>query len=83
MAKFRYLGSEIRAVSMLPAGVLRKLDPDELFDVPDAVADSYECQPGLYRREDEPRAPRPPKAKASPEAPEAPARGDDNDKGGE
>jgi len=54
MARFRYLGDEARHVSMLPAGTLRLVQPDEIFNVPENVADSYECQPDLYEREDEP-----------------------------
>jgi hypothetical protein len=54
MARFRYLGDEARHVSMLPAGTLRLVQPDEIFNVPEGVADSYECQPDLYEREDEP-----------------------------
>jgi len=48
MAKFRYVGDEPREVSMLPTGDGRRLEPDELFDVDSAYADSYRCQPGLY-----------------------------------
>jgi len=48
MAKFRYVGDEPREVSMLPTGDGRRLEPDELFDVDDKVAASYECQPQFY-----------------------------------
>lgn len=48
MARIRYVGNEPREVSILPAGVLRHLEPDELFDVPDEHAESYRCQPDLY-----------------------------------
>jgi hypothetical protein len=48
MAQFRLLGDEPRHVSMLPSGTLRRLEPDEVFTVPDGHADSYECQPDLY-----------------------------------
>lgn len=54
MGKFRYVGDEPREVSMLPNGTLRRLEPDELFDVPDTVDDSYTCQPGLFERVDAP-----------------------------
>ena len=52
MARFRYIGDEPREVSMLPAGITRLLEPDEVFTVPDEHADSYECQPGLYQRDE-------------------------------
>jgi hypothetical protein len=48
MARFRFAGDEPRQVSMLPAGTLRRLEPDELFDVPDAHWESYASQPALY-----------------------------------
>jgi hypothetical protein len=48
MATFRMIADEPRQVSILPSGQTRLLEPDELFDVPDAHAESYECQPGLY-----------------------------------
>lgn len=48
MAQFRFVADEPRQVSMLPAGDLRKVEPDDVFTVPDQVADSYECQPHLY-----------------------------------
>jgi hypothetical protein len=48
MATFRYVGDEARLVSILPSGDTRRLEPDELFDVPDAHTESYECQPYLY-----------------------------------
>lgn len=54
MAKFRLLGDEPRHVSMLPSGTLRRLEPDEVFTVPDEHADSYECQPALYEWLDRP-----------------------------
>jgi hypothetical protein len=54
MAQFRFIGDKARQVSMLPAGTLQLVEPDEMFDVPEAVADSYECQPDLYERLDEP-----------------------------
>jgi hypothetical protein len=54
MARFRYIGDEARQISMLPAGALQLVEPDEIFNVPESVADSYECQPDLYERQDEP-----------------------------
>lgn len=52
MARFRFIGDEPKEVSMLHLGALRRLEPDELFEVPDELAESYECQPALYTRED-------------------------------
>ncbi len=52
MARFRLIADEAREVSILPDGALRLIEPDELFDVPDEHAPSYECQPTLYSRED-------------------------------
>lgn len=57
MTRIRYVGDEPREVSILPAGMLRRLEPDELFDVPDEHAESYACQPHLYDVGDD-RAPR-------------------------
>ena len=57
MARVRFIGDEPREVSILPAGVLRLLEPDELFTVPDEHAGSYSCQPDLYDVGDE-HAPR-------------------------
>lgn len=48
MVQVRYVGDEPRQVSILPAGELRALEPDEVFEVPDEWAPSYECQPALY-----------------------------------
>ena len=53
MASFRYVGDEPREVSILPAGTLRRVEPDELFKVPDEHAESYACQPHLYESQDE------------------------------
>lgn len=53
MARFRLVADEPRQVSILPAGELRLVAPDELFTVPDEHADSYTCQPHYYKREDE------------------------------
>lgn len=46
--KIRYVGEESRQVSILPHGMLRLVEPQEVFDVPDAHVASYECQPDLY-----------------------------------
>jgi hypothetical protein len=46
--KVRYIGDEPRDVSILPSGDLRRLEPDELFEVDEKVVASYECQPALY-----------------------------------
>ena len=46
--QLRYVGDEAREVSMLPSGMTRRLEPDELFQVPAAYAESYECQPHLF-----------------------------------
>lgn len=54
MIRFRYIGDEPREVSILPAGVLRLLEPDELFYVGEDHAASYECQPALYVRDEPP-----------------------------
>ena len=54
MARFRFIGDEPRQVSILPAGSLRLVEPDELFEVPDEHAPSYECQPDLYVYDDAP-----------------------------
>lgn len=62
MAQFRMIADEDRQVSMLPSGELRKLEPDELFEVPDEVADSYECQPHYFELVS---APKPKSAKAT------------------
>jgi hypothetical protein len=48
MARFRHVGDEPRQVSILPGGVLRRIDVDEVFEVDDKVADSYASQPALY-----------------------------------
>lgn len=48
MARIRYVGDEPREVSILPEGTLRRVDPDQLFEVPDEHVESYECQPHLY-----------------------------------
>lgn len=53
MTRVRYVGDELRQVSILPAGTLRLLEPDELFTVPDEHVESYACQPGLYDVGDE------------------------------
>jgi hypothetical protein len=58
MARFRLIADEAREVSILPAGTLRAVQPDELFDVPDEHAASYECQPALYRRDEPARGKR-------------------------
>jgi len=47
-AKFRYVGDEPRSVSILPAGALRRLEPDQLFEVPAEHWASYACQPKLF-----------------------------------
>jgi hypothetical protein len=52
----RFVGDEPRDVSILPAGTLRRVEPDEVFEVDEKVADSYSCQPHLYEV-DEPAAP--------------------------
>jgi hypothetical protein len=57
MAKFRYVGDEPREVSMLPTGDARRVQPDELFDVDDKVAESYECQPQFYELVETAKAP--------------------------
>lgn len=46
--KFRLVADEARLVSILPTGDLRKVEPDEVFTVPDEHADSYEIQPHYY-----------------------------------
>jgi hypothetical protein len=53
MSQFRYVGDEPRQVSMLPSGELRLVEPDQVFTVPDAVWDSYACQPHLYEAQDD------------------------------
>lgn len=53
MAQFRYVGDEARAVSILPAGELVRLEPDQLFDVGDDWWESYACQPHLYQPQGE------------------------------
>ena len=53
MAQFRYVGDEDRLVSILPAGELFRLQPDQLFDVGDEFWDSYACQPHLYQPQSE------------------------------
>ena len=55
MAQFRYIGDDNREVSMLPSGVLRPVEPDEVFTVPDEHAESYEIQPHYFERQDEPK----------------------------
>jgi hypothetical protein len=55
MARFRLVADEPRLVSMLPAGELRRLEPDELFEVPDEHAASYEGQP-YYQRDEAPKS---------------------------
>jgi hypothetical protein len=55
MAKFRLIADEARQVSILPSGSLRKIEPDEVFDVPDRHAESYECQPHLYESVSSPK----------------------------
>lgn len=62
MAKFRFVGEEPRQVSMLPHGGLRRVEPDEIFEVPDEHAESYESQPHFYERQDAPK----PARKATP-----------------
>jgi len=52
MARFRLVADEPRQVSILPAGELRLIEPDELFDVPAAHVESYTCQPHYYKYED-------------------------------
>lgn len=49
--KIRYVGPNPRSVSMLPAGTLRNVVPDELFEIPDKHAKSYTCQPALFKAE--------------------------------
>lgn len=56
MSKFRMIAHEPRHVSILPAGELRRLERDELFEVPDELDASYECQPHFYQRDDAPPA---------------------------
>lgn len=48
MVSVRYIGDEVREVSILPDGLLRRVEPDELFQVDEKVSDSYSCQPHLY-----------------------------------
>jgi hypothetical protein len=52
--KVRLIGDEARDVSILPAGILRRVDPDEVFEVDEKVADSYACQPHLYEVDEAP-----------------------------
>lgn len=49
MARVRYVGDEPRQVSILPAGGLQLVEPDELLPpIPDEHVESYRCQPELY-----------------------------------
>lgn len=52
--KIRYIGDEPREVSILPAGDLRLVEPDELFEVDAKVVESYAVQPHLYEVEETP-----------------------------
>jgi hypothetical protein len=53
MVKFRYIGDEPRAVSILPSGEIRRMDPDQLFEVDGDYWESYASQPHLYEALDE------------------------------
>lgn len=52
--KVRFIGDEPRHVSILPAGTLKRVEPDEVFEVDELVADSYACQPDLYEVDEAP-----------------------------
>jgi hypothetical protein len=54
MVGVRYIGDEIREVSILPSGELRRVEPDELFQVDEKVAESYSVQPHLYEVDEKP-----------------------------
>ncbi len=48
MSTVRYIGDEPREVSILPAGFLRLVQPDQTFEVPDKYDGAYACQPHYY-----------------------------------
>lgn len=48
MTIVRYVGDEPREVSILPAGNLKLVKPDETFEVPEKYAGSYGCQPHYF-----------------------------------
>lgn len=54
LVKVRYIGDDIREVSILPEGNLRRIEPDELFEVDEKVITSYSCQPHLYDVDEKP-----------------------------
>lgn len=54
MAKFRLIHDESRHVSILPHGSTKRVQPEEIFTVPDKYSAAYECQPHLYELIEEP-----------------------------
>jgi hypothetical protein len=57
--KLRYVGEEPREVSILPAGMLRAVQPEDVFDVPDEWVESYSGQPHFYQPADGSKWPEP------------------------
>ena len=74
LVQIRYVGDEPREVSILPAGVLRPVQPDDVFDVDELVADSYSCQPHFFQPGDGSKWPEPPADE--PDEPAAPPADD-------
>ncbi|MFE7360661.1 hypothetical protein [[Kitasatospora] papulosa] len=52
MARVRYIGAEPVTVPELGD---RRIEPDEMVEVPDARFDGYVCQPGTWESVEEPR----------------------------
>ncbi|MFC9036805.1 hypothetical protein [[Kitasatospora] papulosa] len=52
MARVRYIGAEPVTVPELGD---RRIEPDEMVEVPDARFDGYVCQPGTWEAVEEPK----------------------------
>lgn len=63
MARVRYIGAEPVTVPELGD---RRIEPDEMVEVPDARFDGYVCQPGTWEAVEEPRADKPAPKKLAP-----------------
>lgn len=72
--QFRNVSSDTRDVAY---GLLRpqRVEPDALITVDDAAAESYECQPAIWKKVEAPAAPAAPApaAQATPAPASAPA----------
>lgn len=61
MSTVHFVGDEPREVSILPSGILRLVEPDQSFSVPDEFDESYACQPHFFEVDGFPWPPEPDK----------------------